>query len=72
MLFPIYDELEKRYGKSTEPEIQVQVAKAMLKKGVALFELRRYDEARKVFEKADKLGDPEARRALELMNRLGE
>jgi len=68
----IYDELEKRYGKSTEPEIQVQVAKAMLKKGVALFELRRYDEARKVFEKADKLGDPEARRALELMNRLGE
>jgi len=48
------------------------VAKAMYNKGVALYGLKRYDEARKTLEKADKLGYPDARRVLEIMKSQGK
>jgi len=46
-------------------------AEAWNSKGLALYELKRYTEARKAFEETERLGDPNARQALEILKQEG-
>jgi len=66
-----YDEVARRFEDAAEPAIRETAAMAMVKKGLALYLLNRYGEARKAFEQAAQRGYPEARRALELLTREG-
>jgi len=48
-----------------------EVAEAMVNKGVALYYLKRYAEARECFEKAAELGLAQARQVLEILRQEG-
>jgi len=67
----VYDEVIRRFGDAAVPGIREVAAKAMFNKGVGLYYLKRYQEARKAFEEASKLGAPDAPRALEMLRREG-
>ncbi len=44
---------------------------AWMGKGVALFELSRFSEAKKYFKKAEELGSPQGRQMLDIIEQAG-